>query len=190
MGGAGAGRFRQSNPRSLLIVGVHMFLVLLAYLLAWGARFDFPLRPELQGRLIGTIPVLLIVSFAVFFQFKPLQGVWRYVSIRDVSTIVKAKSVASILFLVASWALFGYGIPRTVFVLDWLFFAMIIVLLLVAATHILNGGVVFASAIPSVNPGARGHVAVLLAIGGTLRVESAAGAGTTLKGRIPTGATD
>ncbi len=57
-----------------------------------------------------------------------------------------------------------FELPFLSFVLDWLFFAMVIVLLLVAATHILNGGVVFASPIPSVNPGARGHVAVLLAV--------------------------
>ncbi len=57
-----------------------------------------------------------------------------------------------------------FELPFLSFVLDWLFFAMVIVLLLVAATHVLTGGVVFASPIPSVNPGARGHVAVLLAV--------------------------
>ena len=57
-----------------------------------------------------------------------------------------------------------FELPFLSFVLDWLFFALIIVLLLVAATHILNGGVMFASPIPTVNPGARGHVAVLLAV--------------------------
>lgn len=57
-----------------------------------------------------------------------------------------------------------FELPFLSFVLDWLFFAMIIVLLLTVLTHVLNGGVAFASPIPSVNPGTRGHIAVLLAV--------------------------
>ena len=57
-----------------------------------------------------------------------------------------------------------FELPFLSFVLDWLFFAMIIVLLLVVMTHVLNGGVMFASPIPTISQAARGHVAVLLAV--------------------------
>jgi len=57
-----------------------------------------------------------------------------------------------------------FELPFLSFVLDWLFFAMVIVLMLTVITHLLNGGVVFASPIPTVNTGTRGHVAVLLAV--------------------------
>lgn len=57
-----------------------------------------------------------------------------------------------------------FELPFLSFVLDWLFFAMVIVLLLTIVTHVLNGGVMFASPIPSVSPGTRGHIAVLLAV--------------------------
>ena len=57
-----------------------------------------------------------------------------------------------------------FELPFLSFVLDWLFFAMVIVLLLVVMTHVLNGGVMFASPIPTISQAARGHVAVLVAV--------------------------
>lgn len=57
-----------------------------------------------------------------------------------------------------------FELPFLGFVLDWCFFAMIIVLFITVITHILNGGVVFASPIPSVSQAMKGHVAVLVAV--------------------------
>jgi hypothetical protein len=57
-----------------------------------------------------------------------------------------------------------FELPFLSFVFDWLFAATIIVLLLTAATHVLNGGVVFASAVPKVRNATKGHLAVLLAL--------------------------
>jgi uncharacterized protein len=57
-----------------------------------------------------------------------------------------------------------FELPFIGFVLDWLFIAMVLVLLLTLLTHVLNGGVVFASPMPSVRPATKGHVAVLLAV--------------------------
>jgi uncharacterized membrane protein (UPF0182 family) len=57
-----------------------------------------------------------------------------------------------------------FELPFLGFVLDWLFIALILVLLLTVLTHVLNGGVVFASPMPSVRPATKGHIAVLLAV--------------------------
>ena len=57
-----------------------------------------------------------------------------------------------------------FELPFIGFVLDWLFIAMVLVLLLTVLTHVLNGGVVFASPMPSVRPATKGHIAVLLAV--------------------------
>jgi uncharacterized protein len=56
-----------------------------------------------------------------------------------------------------------FELPFLGFVLDWLFIALVLVLLLTVLTHVLNGGVVFASPVPSVRPATKGHIAVLLA---------------------------
>jgi len=57
-----------------------------------------------------------------------------------------------------------FELPFIVFVVSWVFAALIIVLLLTLAAHLLNGGVVFASSIPAVRAGTKAHLAVLLAV--------------------------
>jgi uncharacterized membrane protein (UPF0182 family) len=62
-----------------------------------------------------------------------------------------------------------FELPFLGFVLDWLFVAMVFVLVMTLLTHVLNGGVVFASPVPSVRPATKGHIAVLLAVLATLK---------------------
>ena len=57
-----------------------------------------------------------------------------------------------------------FELPFLSFVLDWLFVAMVLVLLLTILAHVLNGGILFASPMPSVRPATKGHIAVLLAV--------------------------
>ncbi len=57
-----------------------------------------------------------------------------------------------------------FQLPFLTFVLNWLFIALIVVLILTAAAHILNGGVVFVSPMPVVRQSTKAHMAVLLAV--------------------------
>lgn len=57
-----------------------------------------------------------------------------------------------------------FQLPFLSFVLNWLFASLIVVLLLTAAAHILNGGVVFVSPMPVVRQSTKAHLAVLLAV--------------------------
>jgi uncharacterized membrane protein (UPF0182 family) len=57
-----------------------------------------------------------------------------------------------------------FQLPFLSFLVNWLFASVIIVLLLTAAAHILNGGVVFVSPMPVVRQATKAHLAVLLAI--------------------------
>ena len=63
-----------------------------------------------------------------------------------------------------------FQLPFLSFVLDWLFAAMIVVLLLTLVTHLLNGGVIIQNnALPTVLRATKVHVAVLLALLAFLR---------------------
>ncbi|MGI8764517.1 MAG: UPF0182 family protein, partial [Ilumatobacteraceae bacterium] len=62
-----------------------------------------------------------------------------------------------------------FDLPFISFALDWIFVAVFIVLLLTAAAHVLNGGVVFVSPMPSVRAASKAHIAVLLALLAALR---------------------
>lgn len=57
-----------------------------------------------------------------------------------------------------------FQLPFITFAIDWLFAALVIVLLLTVAAHLLNGGVLFTSSTPTVRPATKIHVAVLLAV--------------------------
>ena len=57
-----------------------------------------------------------------------------------------------------------FRLPFISFAVDWLFAALVVVLLLTIAAHLLNGGVMFTSATPVVRPQTKVHVAALLAL--------------------------
>ena len=57
-----------------------------------------------------------------------------------------------------------FELPFITFAVDWLFAALIVVLFLTLAAHLLNGGVLFSSSAPTVRASTKAHVAVLLAV--------------------------
>ena len=57
-----------------------------------------------------------------------------------------------------------FRLPFLTFLLDWLFVAVLVITLLVVATHVLNGGIVVQPPRPKVRKSTKAHVAVLLAI--------------------------
>lgn len=57
-----------------------------------------------------------------------------------------------------------FELPFLSFAIDWLFAALVIVLLLTVAAHLLNGGVLFTSSTPAVRAATRVHIAALLAL--------------------------
>ncbi len=57
-----------------------------------------------------------------------------------------------------------FELPFITFSIDWLFAALVIVLLLTIAAHLLNGGVLFTSSVPTVRASTKVHIAVLLAV--------------------------
>ena len=57
-----------------------------------------------------------------------------------------------------------FRLPFISFAVDWMFAALFIVLLLTLAAHLLNGGVLFTSSVPTVRSATKIHLAVLIAI--------------------------
>jgi FlaA1/EpsC-like NDP-sugar epimerase len=105
--------------RRLVIAGVHLALVTVAYLLAFMLRFEFRLPAGEWERFLRTLPFLLLARMAVFAWFHLYEGLWRYVSMRDILAILRAATLSSLIFVVSVFGLFGPGFPRSVFVLDW-----------------------------------------------------------------------
>ena len=59
--------------------------------------------------------------------------------------------------------------PLISFLSDWLFAALLLIIIITAITHVLNGAVLFAGMVPTVRQATKVHMAVLLAILAVLR---------------------
>ena len=66
-----------------MIVAVHVALVSVAYLLALLLPFEFRVPAGEWDRFLKTLPFLLILRVSVFGWFHLFEGLWRYVSMRD-----------------------------------------------------------------------------------------------------------
>lgn len=105
--------------RRLVIVFLHACLVALGYGLAYLLRFDFGLRSSEWEQFLQTLPLLVLVRVAVFAWFHLYEGLWRYVSMRDILSILKAVTLSSLVFLAAVLTIFGPVFPQSIFLLDW-----------------------------------------------------------------------
>ncbi len=62
-----------------------------------------------------------------------------------------------------------FRLPLISFLSDWLFAALLLIIIITAITHVLNGAVLFAGMVPTVRQATKVHMAVLLAILAVLR---------------------
>jgi uncharacterized protein len=114
---------------------------------------------ELFGRRLQVYRYLLAGVFAVLLAL-PASTQWQaWLLYRNAESFGTADAEFGV-----DVGFYVFELPFINFVLDWLFFAVIVVLLITVLVHVLNGGVMFASPIPTLSAGARGHIAVLLAV--------------------------
>jgi uncharacterized protein len=114
---------------------------------------------ELFGQRLRIVRYAIALLFALLLAL-PAVALWQdWLLFRNAREfgIADAQFNADVGFYV-------FQLPFLSFVLNWLFAALIVVLLLTAAAHILNGGVVFVSPVPVVRQATKAHLAVLLAV--------------------------
>lgn len=101
-------------------------LIFCSLIFAWLLRFDFTLAH--RSVLVPAIPVLLAVRLAALACFGLLRGWWRYAGFKDGIDILKAVAAGSVLFWLAMrYALRTTSFPRSVYVLEALFTAGLLV---------------------------------------------------------------
>jgi FlaA1/EpsC-like NDP-sugar epimerase len=102
------------------------WLVICSLITAWLLRFDFSLQN--RGILLQAVPVLVLIRLATMSYFGLLRGWWKYVGIRDGIDVLKAVCTGSLVFfLIMRFILRSYGFPRTVYVLEALITAGLLV---------------------------------------------------------------
>jgi FlaA1/EpsC-like NDP-sugar epimerase len=112
---------RLLSYRRVLIVGLHVVLIPLAYFGAFGARFDFAIPPAELRVFASTLPYLLAIRLLVFARYGLYRGYWRHVGLRDLVDLGIATTLSTALFAAAVFAIgWPAAMPRSVFLLDWL----------------------------------------------------------------------
>lgn len=107
--------------RRILIVLTHAVLIILAYIFSFTSRFEisFYRSSENLSLLILTLPPLLICRLLSYWYFDLFVGLWRYAGLKDLTDIIKASLLGTLLFaLYIFMATRGQGFPRSIFIID------------------------------------------------------------------------
>jgi FlaA1/EpsC-like NDP-sugar epimerase len=114
---------RFGNRSQLWQMAVDAALIAGAWYLAYWLRFDHGIPAPYSRLFEETIYIVVPLKLAVFILFGLYSHWWRYVSIRDMWSVLRAVLVAC---LVAELAVYlinpvpGFRVPRGVFALDLL----------------------------------------------------------------------
>lgn len=74
-------------------------MIVLAWILAFLARFDFMLTPDRQDQLIATLPYVVLLKIAAPGLMWVHRDSWPYVGIRDVVSVVRAMYAVTLLLI-------------------------------------------------------------------------------------------
>ena len=94
-------------------------LIVLSLYLAYAARFEFQVSSHEIVGMLNILPYALGIKLGIFFFFHLYQGMWRYTSIADLTNIIKAVSVSTLLifcFFLLKYRFVGFS--RSIFLID------------------------------------------------------------------------
>ncbi len=117
--GPETGAWEGTYRRRLLILITDLALIITAYFLAFWLRFDGNIPAEQMALFINTLPLVIIIRTAALLYFRLYSGMWRYASINDLVSIVKAVSVGSAVLVLPVFFAHVPGYPRSVFIIEW-----------------------------------------------------------------------
>ncbi|HEX5726462.1 MAG TPA: nucleoside-diphosphate sugar epimerase/dehydratase, partial [Longimicrobiaceae bacterium] len=113
--------------RRVLIVLFHLVLIPAGYWTAFALRFDFDPPAHAQDlfwKSVGFVVGLRMLCFAIFGLF---QGWWRHVGMRDLTRLLQAVTLSSLVLLpvLFFFGILQEGMPRSVLLLDWVMAVLI-----------------------------------------------------------------
>lgn len=111
--------FRNFNFYVMLLADVAIFT--LALLAAYSFRFDFDIPSQYFGQFKGLLKYVLVFKATLFVLFGLYRGMWRYTSLDDYWKLLQVTALQSLILI--SFVLFRFtfeGVPRSIFVIDWL----------------------------------------------------------------------
>lgn len=106
--------------RRPLVVLIHLGLWSAALVFALLLRFDFRMPAAYWDKLPVWLGILLAIRSLTHVWSGMFHGMWRYTGVRDLITLVKATSAATLLFAAVTQLIGPVGFPRSIYVIEWL----------------------------------------------------------------------
>ena len=92
------------NPRTITVFAHDLFMVLLAWELAWFARFNFAMPPATYWEAsLKSLPFVIVVQCLINWRFALYKGLWRFASLPDLWNIVRAAGLGVIVVMLVSF---------------------------------------------------------------------------------------
>ncbi len=108
-----------SNNLPIVLVADSLFFSL-AWYWAFFLRFNFFIPDDSVALIQRTLPFVIVLKLLVFYFFAIYRGMWRYTSLNDLFSIIKASAVGSFILVFLVWFFHGFeGLARAIFIIDW-----------------------------------------------------------------------
>ena len=109
------------HKRRIAEVIIDLVLICISYYAAWLLRFEGKISQANFSLMMVSLPWLIMIRLACFYYFGLYQGIWRYISIRDLVAIFKAVLASSILTILILTLFFRFQeYSRVIFIIDWM----------------------------------------------------------------------
>jgi FlaA1/EpsC-like NDP-sugar epimerase len=107
--------------RQPVVIGLQVALILMANVTAFVLRFEGDIPAPYAQRLLQGLPVVALIYGAGLWAFRIQRGLWRYVGLHDLTRILWASVLSTVLLYVVLRGVFGWSdYPRSVIILTGL----------------------------------------------------------------------
>ncbi len=108
--------FQLTFKRRILEVALDMILMMFAYCLAYGLRFDFQIPFWLVESMMRSLPLVVIATYLCFFAAGVYRGIWRFTGPREIATFLAGSVAGAVLSVFAVVNIYRFeGYSRSVF---------------------------------------------------------------------------
>nr|HID58812.1 glycosyl transferase [Desulfobacterales bacterium] len=120
--------FELTYKRQVFLVILDLALISFSYYLSYRLRFSDPDFSYFFKLFLRSLPIIIACKFISFFAVGVYRGIWRYMSLNDIYTYLKATLLGSLLSVAAVTYFYRFqSFSKGVFIIDWFLLTMLLI---------------------------------------------------------------
>ncbi|BAU28085.1 FlaA1/EpsC-like NDP-sugar epimerase [Aneurinibacillus soli] len=108
------------QKRMLILTIVDALLIGSSVFIAYQLRFEMDIPLVYWNTVPKAVIIAVLCSYLLLYQFKIYKRLWRYASVGELYSIVKAITFGTVLFILLNEIIFYYSIPRSIYLISWM----------------------------------------------------------------------